>query len=84
MKKNIKIYTTSWCGPCKSAKQLLKERGCKVLAISDISGGYYNKDSMMLLMLEDMIKYSFHLIVATGMFDYLGWNMCSVVYETMK
>ena len=23
----IKIYSTSWCGPCKNAKQLLDERG---------------------------------------------------------
>ena len=25
--KNIKIYTTSWCGPCKMAKRLLDEKG---------------------------------------------------------
>jgi len=24
---SIKIYTTSWCGPCKMAKKLLKEKG---------------------------------------------------------
>ena len=24
---NIKIYTTSWCGPCKMAKRLLDEKG---------------------------------------------------------
>ena len=24
---NIKIYTTSWCGPCKMAKRLLEEKG---------------------------------------------------------
>ena len=23
----IKIYSTSWCGPCKNAKRLLNERG---------------------------------------------------------
>ena len=23
----IKIYSTSWCGPCKNAKRLLDERG---------------------------------------------------------
>ena len=23
----IKMYTTSWCGPCKMAKKLLKEKG---------------------------------------------------------
>ena len=23
----IKIYSNSWCGPCKNAKQLLDERG---------------------------------------------------------
>ena len=28
------------------AAQLLKERGCKVVAISDISGGYFNKDGI--------------------------------------
>lgn len=28
------------------AAQLLKERGCKVVAISDVSGGYFNKDGI--------------------------------------
>ena len=28
------------------AAQLLKERGCKVVAISDISGGYFNQDGI--------------------------------------
>ena len=23
----IKIYSTSWCGPCKNVKRLLEERG---------------------------------------------------------
>ncbi len=27
MKKSIIIYSTSWCGPCKSAKRLLTEKG---------------------------------------------------------
>ena len=26
-KTNIIIYTTSWCGPCKSAKQFLSDYG---------------------------------------------------------
>jgi len=26
-KTNIIIYTTSWCGPCKSAKKLLSDYG---------------------------------------------------------
>ena len=26
-KAKIKIYSTSWCGPCASAKRLLTERG---------------------------------------------------------
>ena len=25
--KVIKIYSTSWCGPCKNVKRLLDERG---------------------------------------------------------
>ena len=25
--KDIKIYTTSWCGPCKMAKRLFDEKG---------------------------------------------------------
>ena len=28
------------------AAQLLKERGCKVVAISDVTGGYFNKDGI--------------------------------------
>lgn len=24
---NIKIYSTSWCGPCRNAKRLLTEKG---------------------------------------------------------
>jgi len=26
-KNNVIIYSTSWCGPCASAKRLLSERG---------------------------------------------------------
>lgn len=25
---HIIIYTASWCGPCKMAKQFLKDQGC--------------------------------------------------------
>jgi glutamate dehydrogenase (NAD(P)+) len=37
------------------AAQLLREQGCKVVAISDVSGGYYNGDG---LDLEAMIAYA--------------------------
>jgi len=33
MKKNIKIYSTSWCGPCKNSKRLLVERGLDFIEI---------------------------------------------------
>ena len=26
---DIKIYSTTWCGPCKNAKSLLNQRGIK-------------------------------------------------------
>ncbi len=44
MKKNIKIYTTSWCGPCKSAKQLLKERGYDFKEIDIEERGWSRED----------------------------------------
>ncbi|MDZ7722419.1 MAG: Glu/Leu/Phe/Val dehydrogenase [candidate division KSB1 bacterium] len=33
---------------------LLKERGCKIVAVSDVSGGYYKEDG---LPIEEMIRY---------------------------
>ena len=27
MDKKVIVYTASWCGPCKYAKQLLNEKG---------------------------------------------------------
>ena len=30
---NIKIYSTTWCGPCKNAKSLLDQKGLKYLEI---------------------------------------------------
>ena len=33
----IKIYSTSWCGPCSSAKRLLTEKGVSYDEI-DIDG----------------------------------------------
>ena len=29
----IKIYSTSWCGPCKNVKRLLDERGLSYVEI---------------------------------------------------
>ncbi len=37
------------------AAQLLQEQGCKVVAVSDVSGGYYNADG---LDIEAMLEYS--------------------------
>jgi len=37
------------------AAQLLAERGCKIKAVSDVSGGYYNEDG---LDIEEMMVYS--------------------------
>ncbi len=37
------------------AARLLQEQGCKIVAVSDVSGGYYNADG---LDIETMIEYS--------------------------
>ena len=44
MKKLIKIYTTSWCGPCKMAKRLLSEKELKFEEIDIESKGWTRED----------------------------------------
>ena len=41
----IKIYSTSWCGPCKNAKRLLDERGLSYDEI-DIDEIGWNRDDL--------------------------------------
>jgi len=41
----IKIYTTSWCGPCKMAKKLLTEKGLNFEEI-DIEEHNISRDEM--------------------------------------
>ena len=42
---NIKIYTTSWCGPCKMAKKLLNDKGLKFQEI-DIEKIDWSRDDL--------------------------------------
>jgi len=42
---NIKIYTTSWCGPCKMAKRLLNDKGLKFQEI-DIEKIDWSRDDL--------------------------------------
>ncbi|MBA65532.1 MAG: glutaredoxin [Candidatus Marinimicrobia bacterium] len=42
---NIKIYTTSWCGPCKMAKRLLDDKGLKFEEI-DIEKIDWSRDDL--------------------------------------
>ena len=42
---NIKIYTTSWCGPCKMAKRLLNDKGLKYQEI-DIEKIDWSRDDL--------------------------------------
>ena len=42
---NIKIYTTSWCGPCKMAKRLLDDKGLKFQEI-DIEKIDWSRDDL--------------------------------------
>tara|TARA_Y100001970_G_scaffold288575_1_gene416299 strand:- start:1495 stop:1734 length:240 start_codon:yes stop_codon:yes gene_type:complete len=44
MNKLIKIYTTSWCGPCKMAKRLLSEKELKFEEIDIESKGWTRED----------------------------------------
>ena len=44
MKKLIKIYTTSWCGPCQMAKRLLSEKELKFEEIDIESKGWTRED----------------------------------------
>ena len=41
---NIKIYTTSWCGPCKMAKRLLDEKGYSYEEIDIEEKGWTRED----------------------------------------
>ena len=41
---NIKIYTTSWCGPCKMAKRLLEEKGYSFEEIDIEEKGWPRED----------------------------------------
>ena len=40
----IKIYSTSWCGPCASAKRLLTERGFSFVEIDIEEKGMSRED----------------------------------------
>ena len=42
---NIKVYTTSWCGPCKMAKKLLADKGLKYDEI-DIEEKGWSRDDL--------------------------------------
>ena len=42
--ENIKIYTTSWCGPCKMAKRLLEEKGYSFEEIDIEEKGWTRED----------------------------------------
>ena len=44
MNKLIKIYTTSWCGPCQMAKRLLSEKELKFEEIDIESKGWTRED----------------------------------------
>ncbi len=41
----IKIYSTSWCGPCKNVKRLLDERGLSYVEI-DIEERGWSRDDL--------------------------------------
>ena len=41
---NIKIYTSSWCGPCKMAKRLLEEKGYSFEEIDIEEKGWTRED----------------------------------------
>ena len=41
----IKIYSTSWCGPCKNVKRLLEERGLSYVEI-DIEEIGWSRDDL--------------------------------------
>ncbi len=45
MQKKIKIYTTSWCGPCKAAKNILKQKNLKYEEI-DIEQKEWTRDDL--------------------------------------
>jgi glutaredoxin len=44
----IKIYSTSWCGPCRNAKRLLDERGLSYEEI-DIEENGMSRDDLFKL-----------------------------------
>ena len=43
-KNNVIIYSTSWCGPCGSAKRLLSERGIAFTEIDIEEQGMSRED----------------------------------------
>ena len=42
--KEIKVYTTSWCGPCKMAKRLLDEKNLDYTEIDIEEKGWSRED----------------------------------------
>ena len=42
--KEIKVYTTSWCGPCKMAKRLLDEKNLDYNEIDIEEKGWSRED----------------------------------------
>ena len=42
--KEIKVYSTSWCGPCKMAKRLLDEKGLDYTEIDIEEKGWSRED----------------------------------------
>ena len=42
--KDIKIYTTSWCGPCQMAKRLLDDKGLGYEEIDIEEKGWSRED----------------------------------------
>ena len=43
-KNNVIVYSTSWCGPCASAKRLLSERGIAFTEIDIEEQGMSRED----------------------------------------
>ena len=43
-KNNVIVYSTSWCGPCASAKRLLSERGIAFTEIDIEEQGLSRED----------------------------------------
>ena len=75
MKQLVKIYSASWCQPCKSAKRLLTERGLKYEEIDIEERGWSREDLIDLTGGRTVPQIVIDGSLLVDMMSYLSWTM---------